>query len=54
MYWDKASVSVPEDHGTLTITLRRDLPAEGEDTGAVGLTQEAVTVTLTDGKLNIR
>ena len=48
VYWDQASVTVREDITPLTVTLRRDVPTEGEDTG---VTQELVSVTATPGEL---
>ena len=50
VYWDQASVSVREDATALTITLRRDVPVQGED---AGVTQEQVTVTANPGKFKV-
>ena len=49
VYWDQPSTTVREDAGTLTITLRRDVPAEE----AIGVIQQVVSVAGLDGTLKV-
>ena len=46
VYWNQSSASVSEAANTLTITLRRDVPAEGEDDR---VSEQAVAVTTMAG-----